>query len=42
MADNKSNSGTEDNDKKNKKGKIFIELNNYQVNKGISDYIFQK
>jgi hypothetical protein len=27
-------------DKKNKKGQIFIELSNYQVNKGIADSVF--
>ncbi len=32
----------EDNGKGNKKGKIYIVLTNYQINKGISDNVFKK
>jgi hypothetical protein len=31
-----------DKDKKDKKGRIFITLNNYQINKGINDKVFDK
>jgi hypothetical protein len=38
---NKNNTDNTKN-KENKKGKIYIELTNYQVNKGISDAVFKK
>jgi len=39
---NNSSSDNPDKGKENKKGKIFISLTNYQINKGIPDSIFKK
>jgi len=39
---NKNASANDEKDKGNKKGKIYIELTNYQVNKGITDSVFNK
>ena len=39
---NKDNSGIDDKSDQNKKGKIIIDLTNYQINKGVPDNIFNK
>ncbi|HEY0029688.1 MAG TPA: hypothetical protein VGC65_02930 [Bacteroidia bacterium] len=39
---NNSSADKKEKDKENKKGKIFITLTNYQVNKGIPDSLFKK
>jgi hypothetical protein len=39
---NNSSADKKDKDKENKKGKIFITLSNYQINKGIPDSVFKK
>ncbi len=38
----KEASETDKEEEKNKKGRIFITLSNYQINKGISDEVFKK
>jgi outer membrane lipoprotein-sorting protein len=39
---NNSKSKTVDKTKDDKKGKIYLTLSNYQINKGIADAIFKK
>jgi len=41
-ADPNKSDTKKNNNKENKKGKIYIEFTNYQVNKGISDAVFKK
>jgi hypothetical protein len=39
---NNTKTSVDDKKKDNKKGKIFIKLTNYQINKGIPDTVFKK